>query len=230
VLALSLPENVGGDARATIHWERCDSSGYSCRDIDGANAATYTMTGADIGVRVRAWYWVENPLGDDSAESAATAIVRAAPTPRPPTPRPPRPPRPTRQPPKSRVDLLKATIAAFVVAHKPSLAIRNGHATVDTGRATTCPSGPVALPCKLHITARPAGASAHWRGRPAVAAESTVQRGAGKGAKVRFVLGKRAYALLRAHRKLTLSVAATITRAHSAPVRTSFTITVKLRK
>jgi hypothetical protein len=65
---------------------------------------------------------------------------------------------------------------------------------------------------------------------PHVAAESTVTVAAGSGAKVRFALGRRAYALLRAHHKITLLINATITRSHSAPVRTSFTITVRLRK
>jgi hypothetical protein len=41
-------------------------------------------------------------------------------------------------------------------------------------------------------------------------------------------VGRRAYALLCAHHKITLLINATITRSHSAPVRTSFTITVKV--
>jgi hypothetical protein len=50
---------------------------------------------------------------------------------------------------------------------------------------------------------------------------------AGAGAKVRFRLGTRAYRLLRAHHRLTLTIAATITRPHSAPIRGTFTITIK---
>ena len=49
----------------------------------------------------------------------------------------------------------------------------------------------------------------------------------GAGSRLRFRLAKRAYRLLLAHRKLTLSVSATITRSHSAPVRTTFVVTVK---
>jgi hypothetical protein len=79
----------------------------------------------------------------------------------------------------------------------------------------------------MHIMARPAGASARWRVRPAVAGESAVDVLAGAGARVRFDLGKRAYRLLLAHRKLTLSIAATIIRSHSAPVKATFVVTVK---
>jgi hypothetical protein len=91
----------------------------------------------------------------------------------------------------------------------------------------SCPGVTGGLPCKLRIVARPSGASAHWRGRPAVAAESTVPVAAGAGAKATFQLGSRAYRLLRAHHRLTLTIAATITRPHSAPIRGTFTITVK---
>jgi hypothetical protein len=78
ILDLSLPANVGGDGDGTIQWERCNASGYECTDIAGAQATTYTLTAADLGLRLRAWYSVENALGDDLVESQPTAIVRAA--------------------------------------------------------------------------------------------------------------------------------------------------------
>jgi hypothetical protein len=223
VLALSLPENVGGDAWATIQWERCDSWGYSCTDIDGANAATYTVTGADVGARVRAWYWVENPLGDDSTESAATTIVRAAPTP--PTSRPPRPTVP--RPPAPRVSVPTFVIPPLVTVRKPYFALPNGDPVVDTGRTVLCPGATGGVPCRLKVTARPSGASARWRGRPASAGETSVLLAAGRPGRVRVPLNLRAYRLLRAHHKLTLSVTATITRPHSKLVRSTFTITVR---
>jgi RTX calcium-binding nonapeptide repeat (4 copies) len=217
------PGNLGGDGDASFQWERCDSVGQECIYIDGAEAPTYTLTAADLGHRMRVWYAVGNALGYDATESAATSTVVPTPSPRPPTQRP----RPTRQPPQPHVDPFKLTIAPFAVARRPSLAIRNGRPMVDTGRTMTCPGVPGGLACRLHLSARPAGASAHWRGRPAVAGESGVNVAAGAGARVRFVLGTRAYRLLRAHRKLTLSVSATIVRPHSAAVRSTFVITVK---
>jgi Ca2+-binding RTX toxin-like protein len=230
LLSLSLPTNVGSPGAALIEWDRCDGSGDSCDPIDGVNAQTYTPTAADVGYRLRAAYTIENALGEDFVESAPTGVVQSAyvapPTPRPPTPRPPRP-RPT---PPSHVDPLKLTIAPFVAAGKPSFAVRNRRPVVDTGRRMACPGVAGGLPCKVHVVAYPSGASGHVHGRPNVAAESTVAVAAASGAKVRFALGRRAYALLRAHRKITLLINATITRSHSAPVRTTFTITVKLRK
>jgi Ca2+-binding RTX toxin-like protein len=233
LLSLSLPTNIGGDGDVTIQWERCDASGNNCADIAGAQYPTYWPTSADVGLRIRAWYGVENALGDDWIEADATDIVQSAsvapPTPRPPTTRPPRPPRPrpTLQPPRPHVDPLKLTIAPFVVAGKPSFAVRNGRPVVDTGRKMACPGVAGGLPCKVHIVAYPSGASGHVHGRPNVAAESTVTVAAAADAKVRFTLGRRAYAQLRAHHKLTLLINATITRPHSAPVRTTFTATVK---
>jgi RTX calcium-binding nonapeptide repeat (4 copies) len=223
VLALSLPENVGGDAWATIQWERCDSSGYSCKDIAGANAATFTVTGADVGVRVRAWYRVENPLGDDSTESAATAIVRAAPTP--PMPRPPRPT--TTRPPGRRGTVPTFVIPPIVTVRKPYFALPNGDPIVDSGRIVLCPGATGGVPCRLKVSARPSGASARWRGRPASAGETSVLVAAGRPDRVRVPLNLRAYRLLRAHHKLTLSLTATITRPHSKLVRSTFTITVR---
>jgi RTX calcium-binding nonapeptide repeat (4 copies) len=223
VLGLSLPANVGGDGKGTIRWERCNTSGYLCTDIAGAQAATYTLTAADLGLRLRAWYSVENALGDDSVESHPTVIVRAATQ-----PPAPRPPRPTFQPPRLHVDPLKLTILPFATAGKPSFAVRKGRPVVDTGRRMACPGVAGGLPCKVHVVAYPSGASGRVHGRPKVAAESTVTVAAGSGARLRFALGRRAYALLRAHHKITLLINATITRSHSAPVRTSLTITVKV--
>jgi hypothetical protein len=178
----------------------------------------------DVGHRIRARYWVVNALGYDVVESGPTGTVLVALVPPPPIQRPPHP---APQPPQPRVDPLKLTIAPFVVARRPPFAVRNGKRIVDTGRRMSCPGAAGGLPCNLRIVARPSGASADWHGSPTVAAESTVPVAAGTGAKVSFRLGSRAYRLLRAHHRLGLVIAATITRRHSAPVRSTFTITVK---
>jgi len=225
VLTLSPPTNIGGDGERTIQWERCDAWGYSCRDIDGANAATYTLTAADLGVRLRAWYGVANWLGDDWVESAPTAIVRAAPTP--PMPRPPGPT--TARPPRPRVAAPTFVIPPLVTVRKPYFALPNGDPIVDTGRTVLCPGATGGVPCRLKVTARPSGASARWRGRPASAGEASMLVAAGRSGRVRVPLNLRAYRLLRAHRKLTLSVTATVTRPHSELLRSTFTITVKTR-
>lgn len=223
LLGLSLPQNLGSGGAGTVVWERCNASGDDCVSI-GAYELTYTPTRRDVGARLRAWYRVENALGYDSRLSGATAVIAARP-PRPtPTPRP----FPNPRPPTSHVDPLKLTIAPFVIARKPSFAVRKGRPIVDTGRTMACPGVAGGLPCRLHLTARPAGAAARWRDVPAVAGEAGVDVAAGAGARARFQLGKRAYRLLRAHRKLTLEIVATVIRSHSAPVKTTFVIVVKL--
>jgi hemolysin type calcium-binding protein len=228
VLGLSLPTNTGGDGEATIQWERCDASGYDCTDIDGAEGTAYALTSADVGLRLRAWYWVENGLGDDWIESDATDIVRSSSV-APPTPQPPttRPPRPTLRPPAPRVTVPNLVIPPLLVLRKPYFAMPNGDPIVDTGRGTFCPGTRGGTPCRLKVTARPSGASARLRGRPATAGESSVLVAAATLGRVRVPLNLRAYRLLRAHHKLTLSVTATITRPHSKSVGATFTITVK---
>jgi hypothetical protein len=229
VLGLSLPTNIGGDGQATVQWERCDASGYDCTEIDGAQAATYTLTAADVGLRLRAWYAVENGLGDDWVESGPTNIVLPAyvtpPTPRPPTTRPPRPTIP--RPPRPSVTVPNFVIPPLMTVRKPYFALPNGDPIVDTGRTVLCPGAPGGVPCRLKVTARPSGASARWRRRPASAGETSVLLAAGRPGRVRVPLNLRAYRLLRAHHKLTLSVTATITRPHSKLMRSTFTITVR---
>ena len=222
VLVAWVPFNLGSFGTASFEWERCDTSGAVCTHVDGADDSTYALTPADVGHRMRVRYRIVNALGYDEAESEPTPVVVD-----PSALRPPRPPRPTPEPRAPPVDPLKLTIAPFVVAGKPSFAIRNGRPIVDTGRKMACPGAAGGLPCKVHLVAYPSGASGHVHGRPNVAAESTVRVAAAAGAKVRFTLGRRAYAQLRAHHKLTLLINATITRPHSAPVRTTFTATVK---
>ena len=118
-------------------------------------------------------------------------------------------------------------IPPLVTVRKPYFALPNGDPIVDTGRTMLCPGTSGGVPCRLKVTARPGGASARWRGRPASAGEASVLVAAGKPARVRVPLNLRAYRLLRAHHKLTLSVTATITRPHSKLVRSALTITVK---
>lgn len=60
-------------------WERCDWTGSSCTPVLGATAATYTLTSADIGLRVRVVITGSNAVGTVSAASAVTAPVDPAP-------------------------------------------------------------------------------------------------------------------------------------------------------
>jgi len=58
-------------------WRRCDSAGASCVEIAAATVTTYTLTGADVGHTIRVRETATNAYGTGSAESAATAVVKA---------------------------------------------------------------------------------------------------------------------------------------------------------
>jgi hypothetical protein len=226
VLALSLPRNVGGDGVETVQWERCDSAGDGCDPM--SVGPTYTPVHADVGHRLRAWYRVENPLGEDWVESDATPVVVARPPiPRPPTSRPPRPTVP--RPPRATTPPF-LLIAPLAVTRKPSFVIRDGDPMVDTGRDVTCPGVAGSAPCRLKVATVPTRGTAHVHGRPSSLGQGSVLVAAAAHARVRVPLNVRAYRLLRARRKLTMLVTVTVTRPYSQSVRTTFEITVKLRE
>jgi len=225
VLALSIPTNVGGDGVVTIDWFRCAVAVFGCDIIDGANGASYTPTESDLGSRLLARYWVANDLGADAVWSQETDIVRSALSP-PPTHHAPV----THQPVTSRRPPVAAPslgLAPFVVARKPSLTMHNAKPWVDTGRNVICVGSVGIDPCRVTVTARPSGASARLRGRPRIAGTVHAVVAAGGGARIRVPLNVTANRLLRAHRKLTLSVTAVVTRSGYVIARTTFVITIK---
>ena len=63
----------------TYQWQRCDAAGTDCADIAGATDPTYTLTPHDVGATVRVVVTATNAAGDDTARSAPTATVDAAP-------------------------------------------------------------------------------------------------------------------------------------------------------
>jgi Tol biopolymer transport system component len=58
-------------------WARCDLTGNSCFEIPGAQAATYRLTAADVGRKLRVFVRATNLAGTAEANSAATAVVQA---------------------------------------------------------------------------------------------------------------------------------------------------------
>ena len=89
-------------------------------------------------------------------------------------------------------------LGPFLVARAPSFAVRNGKPLVDTGRSIRCAGAP-SVSCQLSVTARPSGASARLRGRPAIAGATHVPVAGGVQKKVTLSLNPRAYRPLRAH-------------------------------
>jgi hypothetical protein len=67
-------------------WTRCGKGGGSCANISGAHAASYLLTSADVGNRLRFKVQATNASGSTFASSDATAVVVPA------TVTPPRPP------------------------------------------------------------------------------------------------------------------------------------------
>jgi hypothetical protein len=60
-------------------WERCDSSGANCANIAGATASTYTAAAADVGSTLVVVVAASNSVGSNSASSAPSPVVQAAP-------------------------------------------------------------------------------------------------------------------------------------------------------
>jgi hypothetical protein len=211
-LSHTTPSAVGGPVSvAYTFWERCDSSGQWCSDIDGAEDPEYTVTGADVGARIRAMYWLGNAAGWDGLLSDPTAIVGYAQVAVPSAP-----------PPPARATLPAAPVQkpAFAIAGKASAAASGGAVVVDTGRRVTCAAGPV--PCALTITARASGR--------AIAGSARVALAGGKAAPVKVRLTPKAARTLKARHTLKLSVTAVLARGHVEQERTSFAITFKAPK
>jgi hypothetical protein len=58
-------------------WQRCDSTGLRCAGVEGATAASYALTAADVGATMRALVTAWNTAGSATARSEATAVVAA---------------------------------------------------------------------------------------------------------------------------------------------------------
>ncbi len=63
----------------SYQWQRCDSGGATCADIDGAQTQSYQVGSADVGTRLRVAVTTSNETGSTSAYSALTEPVVAAP-------------------------------------------------------------------------------------------------------------------------------------------------------
>ncbi len=59
----------------TRQWRRCDTAGANCVDISGATNATYVLTSADVGAKIRVTVTASNSAGSASAPSAATTTI-----------------------------------------------------------------------------------------------------------------------------------------------------------
>ena len=60
-------------------WRRCDSAGADCVDIAAATTPTYALTAPDVGHTIRVRETASNAYGEGSANSAATAVIKAKP-------------------------------------------------------------------------------------------------------------------------------------------------------
>jgi hypothetical protein len=81
---LSAAFEAAGDpvTKVEYKWRRCKAEKPDdCGDIKDANAATYTLTSADLGFRLRVRVKVRNSAGDDEDDSFPTAIVSTPPAP-----------------------------------------------------------------------------------------------------------------------------------------------------
>jgi hypothetical protein len=64
-----------GSPTFTYRWQRCDSDGTGCGNIDNAAAKTYTLTSTDVGRTVRVNVTGTNKDGQATASSKVTAVI-----------------------------------------------------------------------------------------------------------------------------------------------------------
>jgi hypothetical protein len=73
---------TGDTPQTTVfQWERCNAGGSNCVAIPGANSQSYTVQTADVGNTLRVRVTRANASGSNSANSAVTSPVTAAPGP-----------------------------------------------------------------------------------------------------------------------------------------------------
>jgi hypothetical protein len=78
-------------------WKRCDNAGASCATVATGASNAYTLTDADVGLKIRVLVTAENPGGSASALSDPYGPILAG-APPPPTPPPPPSPPPPPEP------------------------------------------------------------------------------------------------------------------------------------
>lgn len=59
-----------------FQWQRCNATGAGCTPVPGATDPAYTLSGADVGARLRVVVTASNSAGSSTATSAATAVVQ----------------------------------------------------------------------------------------------------------------------------------------------------------
>jgi len=64
-----------GSPTFTYRWQRCDTEGSGCANIDNAAAKTYTLTAADVGHTVRVNVTGTNTDGNATASSKPTGVI-----------------------------------------------------------------------------------------------------------------------------------------------------------
>jgi hypothetical protein len=67
----------GAPSTFAYRWQRCNAEGTSCGAIDGAIRRAYTLTAADVDHTLRVAVTATNLSGQDTATSAATAVISA---------------------------------------------------------------------------------------------------------------------------------------------------------
>jgi sugar lactone lactonase YvrE len=70
----------GTETEIAYQWQRCDTSGHECTDIESATSADYKTDEADLGSTLRVKIGAGNEVASVTAASPATAVVEEATT------------------------------------------------------------------------------------------------------------------------------------------------------
>jgi hypothetical protein len=182
-------------------WRRCEPDGAACTPIEGATAASYTLTAADVGrrLRVRVTATQGRSVSSDSEPSGVVAAD------------------PTADPPLDRT----APTATL------RLASRNLARAVKTGRLpvrVTC-NEPCSAAVRVRVTSK-LGKRLKLRGKVVIArAQGNVAAGSRKTLRTR--LTRRARRALKRRKSLEVRVAATFTDAAGNGARKSLKRSLK---
>ncbi len=153
-----------------VTWLRCDADGAACTVVAGASATSYTLTGDDVGRRMRARVAAANVTAEAAIESAPTAAIAAAAVVPPPPPAPvvtPAAPKPATPATTTTTTTAKPATGTTTTAKPATTTTKKKATTAATKTTTTTTTSKATTPTTKGSTRRPIAAVQRLRITPA---------------------------------------------------------------